>query len=330
MTVFSTQNKNISTILCCLILFFSHICFADDFPTKSVTIIVPFSAGGPTDAVARLLAVPMGKYLGQPVLVENTVGAGGTLAASKVAKSQKDGYTLLLHHIGISTAPALYAKLNYDTLNDFEYIGEVVNVPMTIIGSKNFPPNNFQELLAYLQKNKDKVTLANAGPGAVSQLCGMLFTSQLGIPLTQVPYKGTGPAITDLLGGQVDLLCDQTTNTLTYIRSDKVKLFGVTTQKRLPSLPNTPTISEQGLKGFEIVAWHGLYAAKGTPSAALDKLNKALRAALVDPDVKARLSDLNVEIARSDEQTPAALKAKVESEVKKWAPIIKAAGGFIE
>ena len=330
MTAFSTQNKNISKIFCCLILFISNICFADDFPTKSVTIIVPFSAGGPTDAVARLLAVPMGKFLGQPVLVENTVGAGGTLAASKVAKSQKDGYTLLLHHIGISTAPALYAKLNYDTLNDFEYIGEVVNVPMTIIGSKNFPPNNFQELLAYLQKNKDKVTLANAGPGAVSQLCGMLFTSQLGIPLTQVPYKGTGPAITDLLGGQVDLLCDQTTNTLTYIRSDKVKLFGVTTQKRLPSLPNTPTISEQGLKGFEIVAWHGLYAAKGTPSAALDKLNKALRAALLDPDVKARLSDLNVEIARSDEQTPAALKAKVESEVKKWAPIIKAAGGFIE
>jgi tripartite-type tricarboxylate transporter receptor subunit TctC len=330
MITFSTKNTNFSKILCFLILLTSNICFADDFPTKSVTIIVPFSAGGPTDAVARLLAVPMGKYLGQPVLVENTVGAGGTLAASKVAKSQKDGYTLLLHHIGISTAPALYAKLNYDTLNDFEYIGEVVNVPMTIIGSKNFAPNNFQELLAYLQKNKDKVTLANAGPGAVSQLCGLLFTSQLGIPLTQVPYKGTGPAITDLLGGQVDLLCDQTTNTLTYIRSDKVKLFGVTTQKRLPSLPNTPTISEQGLKGFEIVAWHGLYTAKGTPSAALDKLNKALRAALIDPDVKARLLDLNVEIARSDEQTPAALKAKVESEVKKWAPIIKAAGGYIE
>jgi len=323
-------NKKFLVALGFLIMYFSNICFADEFPTKSLTMIVPFSAGGPTDAVARLLAVPMGKYLGQPVVVENTVGAGGTLAANKVAKSPKDGYTLLIHHIGISTAPALYAKLNYDTLNDFEYIGEVVNVPMTLIGSKNFPPNNFQELLAYIQKNKDKVTLANAGPGAVSQLCGMLFTSQVGIALTQVPYKGTGPAITDLLGGQVDLLCDQTTNTLTYIRSDKVKLFGVTTSKRLSSLPSVQTISEQGLKGFEIVAWHGLYAPKGTPSAALDKLNKALRAALTDPDVKARLSDLNVEIAKPDEQTPAALKMKVESEVKKWAPIIKASGGFIE
>jgi len=330
MMVRSILSKNLSKTLCFLVLFLSNICFADEFPTKSLTMIVPFSAGGPTDAVARLLAVPMGKYLGQPVVVENTVGAGGTLAANKVAKSPKDGYTLLIHHIGISTAPALYAKLNYDTLNDFEYIGEVVNVPMTLIGSKNFPPNNFQELLAYIQKNKDKVTLANAGPGAVSQLCGMLFTSQVGIALTQVPYKGTGPAITDLLGGQVDLLCDQTTNTLTYIRSDKVKLFGVTTSKRLSSLPSVQTISEQGLKGFEIVAWHGLYAPKGTPSAALDKLNKALRAALTDPDVKARLSDLNVEIAKPDEQTPAALKMKVESEVKKWAPIIKASGGFIE
>jgi len=313
-----------------LFLVFSNLCFAEDFPTKPLTMIVPFSAGGPTDSVARLLAVPMGKYLGQTVLVENTVGAGGTIAANKVAKSPKDGYTLLIHHIGISTAPALYAKLNYDTLNDFEYVGEVVNVPMTLIGSKNFPPNNMQELLAYLQKNKDKVTLANAGPGAVSQLCGMLFTSQVGIPLTQVPYKGTGPAITDLLGGQVDLLCDQTTNTLTYIRSDKVKLFGVTTPKRLTSLPSVPTIGEQGLKGFEIVAWHGVYLPKGTPGPVADKINKALRFALMDPDVKARLGDLNVEIAKPEEQTPSALKLKVESEIKKWAPIIKASGGYIE
>ena len=322
--------KNYLKLARTLILVVSNVCLADEFPTKSLSLIVPFSAGGPTDAVARLIAVPMGKSLGQAVIVENTVGAGGTLAANKVAKAPKDGYTLLIHHIGISTAPALYAKLNYDTLNDFEYIGEVVNVPMTLIGSKNLPPNNMPELLAYLQKNKDKVTLANAGPGAVSQLCGLLFTSQLGIPLTQVPYKGTGPAITDLLGGQVDLLCDQTTNTLTYIRADKVKLYGVTTSKRLTSLPNVPTIGEQGLKGFEIVAWHGMYAPKGTPPAALEKINKALRAALMDPDVKARLADLNVEIAKPEEQTPAALKAKVEAEVKKWSPIIKAAGGYIE
>jgi tripartite-type tricarboxylate transporter receptor subunit TctC len=309
---------------------FSFQSFADEYPSKPITMVVPFAAGGPTDAVARLIAIPMTKYLGQTVIVENTAGAGGTIASNRVAKSPKDGYTILIHHIGISTAPALYSKLPFNTLTDFDYIGEAVSVPMTLIGRKNLPANNFKELLAYLQKNRDKVTLANAGPGAVSQLCGMLLTSQVGIPLTQVPYKGTGPAITDLLGGQVDLLCDQTTNTLTYIRADKVKLFGVTTSKRLPSLPNIPTLAEQGLKGFEVTAWHGLYAAKGTPPEVIDKLNAALRAALSDPEVKSRLADLNVEIAKPENQTPAALKQLVESEIRKWGPIIKASGAYVD
>jgi len=320
----------ISIVMACILFLSVSLVRAQEYPNHPISIVVPFSAGGPTDAVARLLAVPMSKFLGQTVLVENTVGAGGTIAANRVAKSPKDGYMVLFHHIGISTAPALYSKLPYDTLNDFEYIGQVVNAPMTLIGRKNLPANNFKELLAYIQKNKDKVTLANAGPGAVSQLCGMLFTSQVGVPLTQVPYKGTGPAITDILGGQVDLLCDQTTNTLTYIRSDKVKLYGVTTTQRLSSLPDVPTLNEQGLKGFQVVAWHGMYTSKGTPQPIIDKLNAALKNALNDPDVRTRLKDLNVEIAKPEDITPASLKQQVESEVKKWAPIIKASGAYVE
>jgi tripartite-type tricarboxylate transporter receptor subunit TctC len=322
--------KNLVSFVGLVIFSISITAQAEEYPTKPVILVVPFAAGGPTDAVARLLSIPMTKFLGQTVIVENTVGAGGTIAANRVAKSPKDGYLVLLHHIGISTAPALYSKLPYDTLNDFEYIGQVVNAPMTLIGRKNLPATNYKDLLAYIQKNRDKVTLANAGPGAVSQLCGMLFTSQLGIPLTQIPYKGTGPAITDILGGQVDLLCDQTTNTLSYIKADKVNLYGTTTLKRLSSLPNVPTLNEQGLKGFQVVAWHGMYTSKGTPTAVTEKLNAALKFALADSDVKTRLTELNVEIAAPEDVTPAGLKRQVESEIKKWAPIIKASGSYID
>ncbi len=205
---------------------------ADPYPNKPVTLVVPFAAGGPTDAVARLIAIPMGKSLGQTVIVENTVGAGGTIAATRVARSAPDGYTVFIHHMGMATAPALYKKLQFDPMTDFEYIGQVVDVPMVLLGRKNFPPNNFKELEVYIKANKDKVTLANAGPGAVSQLCGLLFMSREGVELTTVPYKGTGPALTDLLGGQVDLLCDQTTQTVPYIRDGLVKTYGVTTPKR--------------------------------------------------------------------------------------------------
>lgn len=303
---------------------------AQEFPTKVVTLVVPFAAGGPTDIVARLVAVPMTKFLGQTVIVENTAGAGGTIAANRVAKSAKDGHMVLLHHIGMSTSPALYSKLPFDPLTDFEYIGQVANAPMTLIGRKNLPATNYKELIAYIQKNRDKVTLANAGPGAVSQLCGMLFTSQIGIPLTAIPYKGTGPAIADLLGGQVDLLCDQTTNTLPHIKADKVNLYGTTTLKRLSTLPDIPTLNEQGLKGFQVVAWHGMYVAKGAPAAATEKLNAALKFALADPDVRKRLADLDVEIPTADEITPAGLKRHLEAQIKLWAPVIKASGSYID
>ncbi len=311
--------------------FLAGSCYAQgNYPNKAVTLVVPFSAGGPTDAVARLIAVPMGKELGQTVIVENTVGAGGTIAATRVARANPDGYTIFINHMGMATAPALYKKLPYDPLKDFEYIGQVVDVPMVLLGRKNFPPNNLKELEAYIKANKEKVTIANAGPGSVSQLCGLLFMSREEVELTSVPYKGTGPALTDLLGGQVDLLCDQTTQTVSYIKSNMVKTYGVTTAKRLSALPNVPTLQEQGLKGFEVKAWHGLYTPKGTPPAVLAKLNKALQTALNNPEVKSRLAESNIEVVPMSKVTPASLKEQLESEVNKWGPIIRKAGAYAD
>ena len=303
---------------------------ADAYPNKPITLVVPFSAGGPTDAVARLIAVPMGKDLGQTVIVENTVGAGGTIATTRVARATPDGYILYLNHMGMATAPALYKKLPFDPMKDFEYIGQVVDVPMVLLGRKNFPANNFKELEAYIKVNKEKVTIANAGPGSVSQLCGLLLMSREGVELTTVPYKGTGPALTDLLGGQVDLLCDQTTQTVPYIKDNLVKAYGVTTLKRLPGLPSIPTLDEQGLKGFEVKAWHGLYAPKGTPPEVLAKINKALRVALNNPEVKARLGESNIEVVPMSKVTSESLKNQLDSEINKWGPVIRKAGAYAD
>jgi len=247
-----------------------------------------------------------------------------------VARANPDGYTIFINHMGMATAPALYKKLPYDPLKDFEYIGQVVDVPMVLLGRKNFPPNNFKELEVYIKANKEKVTIANAGPGSVSQLCGLLFMSREEVELTSVPYKGTGPALTDLLGGQVDLLCDQTTQTVSYIKSNMVKTYGVTTAKRLSALPNVPTLQEQGLKGFEVKAWHGLYAPKGTPPAVLAKLNKALQAALNNPEVKSRLAESNIEVVPMSKVTSASLKEQLELEINKWGPIIRKAGAYAD
>jgi len=297
------------------------------WPDKPVVMVVPYSAGGPTDVVARMLAVPMGKSLGQTVVVENTVGAGGTIAPTRVAKAAPNGYTILIHHMGMATAPALYKKLNYDPLKDFEYVGQVMDVPMTLLSRKDFPANSFKELLAYVKTNKDKVSLANAGVGAVSQLCGMLFAHQIGVQLTTVPYKGAGPALNDLMGGQVDLLCDQTTQTAPVIKDgQRVKVFGVTTPKRLSSMPDVPTLDEQGLKGFDVKVWHGVYAPKGTPPAVIDKLNVALRAALQDDNVKKRFAELSTEAVPMEKVTPEALRSHLAAEIEKWGKVIRAAG----
>ena len=300
------------------------------FPDKPVSLIVPFAAGGPTDVVARMIAIPMGKALGQTVLIENAVGAGGTIAATKVARAAPTGYTIFIHHMGMSTAPALYKKLSFDPLKDFEYIGQVVDVPMTLLARKDFPPTSFSELETYLKANGNKVSLANAGLGAVSHLCGLLFMTQVGVELNTIPYSGTGPAMNALLGGQVDLLCDQTTQTVPLIKDGRVKVYGVTTLNRLSALPNVPTLNEQGLKGFEVKVWHGMYAPKGTPAPVLEKLNAALRAAMQDPVIKQRLADLSSDIPPVDKISSAGLKTHLEAEINKWGPVIKKAGIYAD
>jgi tripartite-type tricarboxylate transporter receptor subunit TctC len=304
---------------------------ADEYPSKQpITMIVPFSAGGPTDTVARLIAQVMSIDLKQGVIVENVAGAGGTVAAGRVARSAPDGYTIFIHHIGHSTAPALYRKLPYNAIDDFEPIGLVTDVSMTLIARKDFPPNNLKELIAYVKANKDKVTYANAGLGAASHLCGMLFMSAIQTDLTTVPYKGTGPAMNDLLGGQIDFMCDQTTNTTGQIKSDRVKVYGVTSKTRVPSLPNVPTMHEAGLANFEVVVWHGLYAPKGTPKPIIDKLNKALKVALKDETVKQRFAELGTEPVADNRATPEALRAQLKAEIEKWGPIIKQAGVYAD
>ena len=300
------------------------------FPDKPIALVVPFAAGGPTDVVARMIAIPMGKALGQTVLVENAVGAGGTIAAAKVARAAPNGHTIFLHHMGMSTAPALYKKLSFDPLKDFEYIGQVVDVPMTLLARKDFPAANFAELQTYIKAQGNKVSLANAGLGAVSHLCGLLFQSQLGVELNTIPFSGTGPAMNALLGGQVDLLCDQTTQTVPLIKDGRVKVYGVTSLTRLAALPDVPTLNELGLKGFEVKVWHGMYAPKGTPAPVLEKINAALRVAMQDPMVKQRLADLSSDIPPMEKISAAGLKNHLEAEIAKWAPVIKKAGVYAD
>jgi len=297
---------------------------AADFPTRPITLVVPFAAGGPTDIVARSLGASMSKDLGQTIVIENRLGAGGTIAAGSVAKASPDGYTLLIHHNGMATAPALYPNLAYKPVSDFEYIGQVADVPMTLLGSKAFEPNTAKELIEYVKKNGDKVNLANAGPGAVSQLCGVLFEQATQTRLNAIPYQGTAPALNALLGNQVDLLCDQTTTTLPHIAAKSVKFYGVTTPERIKALPDAPTLQEQGLKGFDMKVWHGVYAPKGTPAPVVKRLTQSLQAALKDPEVVARMDKLGVEIVPVDKQTSEGLKTWLESESNKWQPLLKA------
>jgi tripartite-type tricarboxylate transporter receptor subunit TctC len=303
---------------------------AQDYPSHTITMVVPFAAGGPTDTVARLLAEPMTVVLGQQVIVENVGGAGGTLGAGRVAKADPDGYTILLHHIGQATSASLYRKLAYDPATAFESVGLVTDVPMTLVGKADFEPASVAELLEYIKTKKDEVTYAHAGLGSASQLCGMLLMDALDTPMTTVPYKGTGPAMTDLLGGQVDMMCDQTTNTTSQIKSGKIKAYAVTTKKRVPSLPDLPTLDESGVPGFEVAIWHAIYAPKGTPKEAIDKLAGALQTALKDPKVIERFADLGTEPVAQDRATPAALGAYLQSELAKWKPVIEAAGVYAD
>ena len=304
-----------------------------EFPDKTITVVVPFSAGGPTDKVARDFAEAVRKPLGgQVVVIDNVAGAGGTLGTAKVAKAAPDGYTLLLTHIGIATAPGLYRNLQFKPLEDFEFLGMIADVPMTLIGRPTLEAKNYAELATWIQSNKGKVNIANAGVGSASHLCGMLLQSTLKADMTTVPYKGTAPAMNDLLGGQVDIMCDQTTNTTGQIEGGKVKAYAVTTGKRLtiPALAKLPTLDEAGLKGFNVTIWHGLYAPKGTPKPVLDKINAALKLALKDSAFIKNEEALGAVVASDARINPAEHKKFVEAEINKWTPIIKANGQYAD
>ena len=311
-------------------LVFAQSALAQTYPTKPVTMIVPYAAGGPTDTVARVMAQAMIKPLGQTVVVENRPSAGGIIGPETVKNARPDGYTILIHHIGMATTPALYRKLSFNPVEDFAPIGMINDVPMTLIARGNFPAKDFKEFLAYIKANKDKVTYANAGIGAASHLCGMLFMSAIQTDMLTVPYKGTAPAMNDLLGGQVDFMCDQTTNTTAQIKSGKVKVYAVTSRKRVASLPDVPTLDELGLKGFDVGIWHALYAPKGTPKAAIDKLVTALQEGVKDYTVRKRFADLGAEAVPLDKANPAALAAHLKAEINKWGPIIKKAGVYAD
>ena len=326
--------KKLFTLSALALVAFTHNAHAADSPIKDkpVTIVVPFAAGGPTDRVARDLAEAMRKPLGTTVVVENVAGAGGTIGANKVAEAGNDGHTVLLHHIGMATSPALYRKMPYNTMDDFEYLGMVNDVPMTLIGRPTLPANSYKELVTWIDQNKGKINLGNAGLGAASHLCGLMFQSALKVDMTTVPYKGTAPAMNDLMGGQIDLLCDQTTNTSGQIEGKTVKAFAVTTAKRLttPALKNLPTLQESGLKDFSVTIWHGMYAPKGTPADVTAKINAALKIALKDPEFIKKQEALGAVVV-SDKRTDAAEHKKfVAAEIAKWGPVIQAAGVYAD
>lgn len=302
------------------------------FPTKPVTLVVPFAAGGPSDKIARDLAEAMRKPLGQPVIVDNAGGAGGTIGSAKVAKAPADGYTLLVHHIGMATAPALYRKLPYKVPDDFEMLGVINEAASVVIGKPALTAANFPDLRKWIAAAGDKVTLANAGVGSASHLCGLMLQTALNVKMTAVPYKGTAPAMNDLIGGQVDLMCEQATNAVPQIEGKKVKVFAQTGQKRLtvPALKDVPTLSEAGLPNFNVQVWHGLYAPKGTPPAVLAKLNAALRTALKDPDLIKREEALGLNVVNDDRLDPAGHRRFVEAEMTRWGKVIKDAGDFAD
>jgi len=299
---------------------------AQDYPARPIAIIVPFAPGGPTDVLARNLAAAMGPKLGQQLIIENYAGAGGTTGTGRAAKARPDGYTVLLMHFGISTAPALYPNLSYDAINDLEPIGRVADVPMTLVARKTMPATTLTEFVAYAKAHKDKISMGHAGLGSSSHLCGLKFMNAIGVEFSTIPYKGNAPAMNDLIAGHIDVMCDQTTNTTEQIKAAAINAYGATSVARLPSLPQLPTLDEQGLKGFEITAWYGLWVPKATPKAVLDALNNALQVAVLDETFKARLADLGALAASSEQATPQALRTLLKSETDEWGRLLKSVG----
>lgn len=335
MTFKFSQTGLASAVWCAAGLWMATSVAAQEYPAagKSIAFVLPYAAGGPTDKAARDLAQAMSKAMGgQSIVVENAPGASGSIGVAKVAKASNDGYTLLFTHIAQATLPTFFRNLPYNVEKDFEYLGLVSENPMNLIARPTLPANNMAELLSWVQANKGRISIANAGPGSASHLCGMLFQSTLKVDMVSVPYKGTAPAMTDLIGGQVDLMCDQTTTTIQQIEGKRVKSYAVTTPARLssPVLKDMPTMQEVGFKDFSVTIWQGLYAPKGTPAPVLKKLNDALRVAVKDPDFIRKQEAGGASVITDNRVEPAGHKAFVMAEVAKWAPVIKASGVYAD
>ena len=323
--------KTVAAALAAAALGLPGVVQAQDYPgSRPVSAVVPFAAGGPTDQVARELAQVMSKHLGATIVIENLGGAGGTIGAKKVAQSKNDGHTVLIHHIGMSTAPALYRNLGFDPLKDFEYIGEIADVPMVLVGNKNLPPNTLKDLLPYIKANASKLSLANAGIGSASHLCGLLFQSAIQTELTTVPYKGTAPALTDILGGQVNLMCDQTTNIAGQLKANALKPYAAMQPRRVEAFKDIPTAAEQGLSNIEVKIWHAMYAPKGTPQPVIEKLSAALQKSVTDPGFRAKMAELGAEAVPAQRATPESLKTFLGNEINKWTPVIRKAGVYAD
>jgi tripartite-type tricarboxylate transporter receptor subunit TctC len=311
-------------------LMMTSVAFAQGYPERSITMIVPFAAGGPTDTVARLVAEEMSADLGQQIIVENIGGAGGTVGARQAADAAPDGYTVLLYNMSMASIVTLYRNLPFDPLTDFGSVGLVTEVPMLMTARKDFEPRDVAEFISYVKENGDRITIANAGIGGASHLCGMLLMDALDVSITTVPYKGTGPAMTDLLGGQVDLLCDQTTNTTEQAKAGTIRAYAATTPGRLEVLPELPTFAEAGLPAVQITIWHGIWTPKDTPDDVNNRLSAALQKALASPDFAARLAELGTTPSPVADGTPAALQARLAADIERWRPIITAAGIYAD
>lgn len=300
--------------------------FGQGFPTRPITLVVPFSAGGPGDVIARLLGSSMSATLKQAVVIENVVGAGGTIGTNRVAKAAPDGYTLLLMHVGQATAPALYAKLPFDPVGDFAPIGLVTDVPMILVARPDFPAKDLKELVAYVRTHGDKLTYGNVGLGSASHLCGLMFMNATDAKLTAIYYKGGGPALNDIIAGHIDVYCDPATGPTPYIQAGTIPGYAITGKKRVSTLPNLPTAAEAGVPAFDVTTWYGLYAPRETPKAIVDALVDALQKALKDPALIERFSELSMTPVEAEQATPEALRRQLTTEIGRWDRIIKAAG----
>lgn len=300
--------------------------FSQAYPSKPITLVVPFAAGGPSDAISRLVGLKMGEKLGQQVVIENIAGAGGTRAADRVSRLPADGYTLLVHHIALPLGASLYKNLKYDTATAFETLGLINTGPYVLTSKTALPPRDAKELFAYLQTKSNRVTMAHAGVGSGSYICSLMLMQALGFEADLVGYGGTGPALNDVIGGHVDILCDQTTNTFPQIADNKIKAFAITSQERSKQFPDIPTMDEVGLKGLDLAVWHALYAPKGLPSDVKAKVTEALQYALQDAAVAQRFDDFGTFLFPNGQRDEKAHQAKFNTELLRMREIVNKAG----